>query len=306
MAAANTFTLACRRISSASDSGAVPLAAGRPAAPARSASAASARGIGRGARSTGASTGGSASRSSCVSAGPRRLSTRSASSSMPALCSARRSGAGLGRARASMSRSRNTGPSCDCAASCSRRSASARSRSGSQASTAPTWPLFSACSSAHSRSALGSRWRAPWAPSRPWMTISRCASTPSCASAQAAQRRRRVEEHDAARRGRLGRGDAGQRRRQQPHLADAGVRQQQLGQRLARPAAAGQLGIERGKTAAHGGLARAAQLVGAPQRGMQGFGAASKAAAGSGSPFDDCTFIQLFRQASTGTRAVAR
>ena len=94
---------------------------------------------------------------------------------------------------------------------------------------------------------------------------------PQLGQRPAAQRRRRVEQHDAARRRRLGRGDAGQRRRQQPHLAHAGVRQQQFGQRLARPAAAGQLGIEHGETAAHGGLARAAQLVGAPQRGMQGF-----------------------------------
>jgi hypothetical protein len=53
--------------------------------------------------------------------------------------------------------------------------------------------------------------------------------------------------------------------------ASTGVRQQQLAQAQARPAAAGQLFVERGKTGVQGRRVQAAQLVRAPQRGVQGF-----------------------------------
>ena len=58
-------------------------------------------------------------------------------------------------AAAAASRSTKAAPSWLWAASWRRRSRSARRRGGSQATTAPTWPLFSACSSAHRLSLPG-------------------------------------------------------------------------------------------------------------------------------------------------------
>ena len=65
-----------------------------------------------------------------------------------------------------------------------------------------------------------------------------------------------------------------QRRREQADLADARMRQQQFAQDPARPAAAGQLGVERGEAAGHGVRGAATQLMTEPQGRMQGFGGA--------------------------------
>ena len=62
-----------------------------------------------------------------------------------------------------------------------------------------------------------------------------------------------------------------QRRREQADLADAGMGQQQLAQHPARPAAVGQLGIERGEAARHRTDGAAAELVAEPACRMQGF-----------------------------------
>ena len=59
---------------------------------------------------------------------------------------------------------------------------------------------------------------------------------------------------------------------QQTNFAYPGVRQQQFGERAARPAASGQLRIERGKPAGQALFGVAPELVTTPQIGMQGFG----------------------------------
>jgi hypothetical protein len=80
--------------------------------------------------------------------------------------------------------------------------------------------------------------------------------------------RRRVEPHQAA----PGAAHRRQRRREQAQLADAGVRQQQLGQRARRPAATRQLGVERGKAGGQRVVATPAELVRTPQRRVQRLG----------------------------------
>jgi hypothetical protein len=83
------------------------------------------------------------------------------------------------------------------------------------------------------------------------------------------QRRRWVEQHHQP--ARLLRGDeAGC---QQADFAHAGVRQQQFGEGAARPAATGQLGVERPEPAVHGRVNLPAESVGEPERGVQAFGA---------------------------------
>ncbi len=59
---------------------------------------------------------------------------------------------------------------------------------------------------------------------------------------------------------------------QQADLADAGMRQQQLGERTARPAATGELRIELRKPAGHRRLGMPAQLVPEPERRVQRLG----------------------------------
>jgi len=86
-----------------------------------------------------------------------------------------------------------------------------------------------------------------------------------------AQHGRWIEQHHAAAGlQRRGPRDARERRHQQAQLTDAGVRQQQLGQHLMRPAAAGQLGIERGEAARGDTPGRRAELMRAPQRSQSG------------------------------------
>ena len=70
--------------------------------------------------------------------------------------------------------------------------------------------------------------------------------------------------------------DVDQRRREQADLADPWMRQQQLAQHPARPAAARQLGVEPGKAAGDGLGTAAAELVTEPQGGMEGFRRPSK------------------------------
>ena len=90
---------------------------------------------------------------------------------------------------------------------------------------------------------------------------------PQCRQGPGAGRGRRVEPHHATPLVLQGR----QHRRQQAQLTDAGVRQQQLGQHAGRPAATGQLRVELGKAAGHHCLLWTAQLMGAPQRGVECF-----------------------------------
>ena len=78
---------------------------------------------------------------------------------------------------------------------------------------------------------------------------------------------RRVEDHHRP----AGALRRDQRRREQADFADAGMRQQQLAQDPARPAAARQLGVERGETARYRMRRTAPQLVAEPERRMQGF-----------------------------------
>ena len=199
------------------------------------------------------STGGSASCSGCASGGPRRLSRRSASSSGPALCSARRSGAALGcgagrRCRAARRPGRRA-PAPPVAAGAALGAQPRRQPGQHRADMAALQRLLQ----------RPQRWRweqvgaAPCAPSRPCTTTSCCGIEAQLRQRPGRQRGRRVEQHHAARRRRL-HAACGQAGRQQAHLADAGVRQQQFGQHPARPAAAGQLRVEQlGKAAGHSG-----------------------------------------------------
>jgi hypothetical protein len=175
----------------------------------------------------------------------------------------------------------------------------------------------------------------PVRPSRACSSTSRRRSSPSAASAQ---------PHSAA-----GGSNSitlrpcccnrGQHRRQQAQFTDAGVRQQQLGQRARRPAAAGQFGVQFGKAAGVHHAALLADLVGAPQRRVQLLGprqaglqtggrqvdgdskgrneATARAAAGTqtwqrrrtgreGLAPEDCMFIQLLLQASPSRSAGRR
>ena len=59
---------------------------------------------------------------------------------------------------------------------------------------------------------------------------------------------------------------------EQADFTDTRVRQQRLGERAARPAAAGQLRVERREAAGHGHVGMAGELVAEPERGVQGFG----------------------------------
>ena len=94
-----------------------------------------------------------------------------------------------------------------------------------------------------------------------------------------ARQRGRREKHGATRGTGLGLPRRSQHRREQPDLPDARARQQQLGQRLAGPAAAGQLGVQRGETAGPDRCrAGAAQPMRAPQRGVQGLGVVPRGA----------------------------
>ena len=61
-----------------------------------------------------------------------------------------------------------------------------------------------------------------------------------------------------------------QQRREQAPCQRAGLGAEQFGQALAGPAAAGQLGVERGKAAGPGGRGRAAELVAPPDGGGHG------------------------------------
>ena len=85
----------------------------------------------------------------------------------------------------------------------------------------------------------------------------------------------RIEDHHRAA-GLLRRDE---RRGEQADLADARMRQQQLAQAAPRPAAARQLGIERGKAARHPAGGAAAELVAEPERGMERFRRAPRRAA---------------------------
>ena len=80
-----------------------------------------------------------------------------------------------------------------------------------------------------------------------------------------AQRGRGVQEHDAA----LLCLHPGQHGRQQAHFTHTGVGQQQLGQCMRRPARARQLSVQRSMPTGPGGHALMAQLVRAPQGGVQ-------------------------------------
>ena len=71
------------------------------------------------------------------------------------------------------------------------------------------------------------------------------------------ERGRRIEQHHQPARF-LGRDEAGA---QQADFADTGLRQQQLGERAAWPAAAGQLRVERFEPAGHSGVGVAGELV---------------------------------------------
>ena len=209
------------------------------------------------------------------SGGPRRFRMRSASRSAPPACSARRSGDARRPLRARPPRAaRRPAPSCACAASCSRRSRSARSRGGSQASTAPTWPLFSACSSAHRLSLPGDH------------AVARRVDDEQLLDVEAERGERRSAESTAggsnsitSRPARCAAASAGASRRISPTPGCGSS--SSVSTRRGQPPP-GSCGIERGEAARHGALAAAAELMAEPQRRMQRFGRA--AAAGAATP----------------------
>ena len=79
------------------------------------------------------------------------------------------------------------------------------------------------------------------------------------------ERRRWIEQHHRP----AGPLRCHQRRREQAHLADARMRQKQLAQHPPRPAAPGELRVERGETGGHDLAAAAAELVAEPEGGVQ-------------------------------------
>ena len=176
------------------------------------------------------STGGSASRSGVSSGGPAAsASARRAHRRRPAAApGAVACGRALG---AAISRSTKAGPSWACAASWSRRSRSARRRGGNQASTAPTWPLFSACSSAHRLSPPGDASRARVDDQAAVRHRSRDRPAPRPTA--------RPADRTASPAGR--RAGSPQAGAEQADLAYARMRQQQFAEHATRPATARQL-----------------------------------------------------------------
>ena len=207
-------------------------------------------------------TGGSSSSSGASSGGPRRFRTRTCSRSAPPACRPRRSGDAVGRPATAASRSTKAGPS---------------------------WLVRGELQAAQPLGAQARR--QPGDDGADMAALQRLLERPQAVAAgddagagvddeqlldveaeagerRRRQRRRRIEDHHQP----TGPLRRDQRRREQADLADAGMRQQQLGERPARPAAAGQLGVERGEAGRHRVAAAAAELVAEPERRMQGFG----------------------------------
>ena len=221
-------------------SGAAPATASAGSDKARAAAGGAGRaGTCRNARRVGRPATGSASSSGVAIAGPRRLNTVTANCRCATGSSARRSGAGDDCARANAGRSANSGQRLSCAARCSRRNALASAAAGARSSC---WPPQHRRTRTRTQALLGG-------PGRIGQRAGRDEHQASERPAERMQCRRvRHERRRDAQQAAGGSEPLRQERREQAQFAAAGSGQQQFGQPGGRPAAAGQLGVERGKT----------------------------------------------------------
>ena len=195
------------------------------------------------------------------STGPRRLRSWTASvrrtapgRTSRAAWQIRRKGAGEDSCWAGSGRTTKTRPLAACAASCSRRNCSARtcgkpSQQGAEAGRFERLfdrpePIFGRLGAYQQHVRQGQAQRL------------------QCRAVRQMRRGNQNQAAPALRRLAQGRGE-------QAPFTDAGPCEQEFGQGMQRPAAAGQFGIERGMTTRHDRLAVAFELVGTPQAGRQ-------------------------------------